>query len=126
MAVRLNHTIAWCRDKEQSASFLTDTLGLAPATAFGPFLVVEFSNDASIAFHESDGAIAPQHYAFLINEDEFDEIFNRIRHRRIAYWADPALRNREEINRADGGRGLYFKDPDAHLMEIITRPYGSG
>ena len=26
----------------------------------------------------------------------------------------------------DAGRGLYFEDPDGHLLEIITRPYGSG
>jgi len=30
------------------------------------------------------------------------------------------------INHRDGGRGLYSKTPDGHLLEIITRPYGSG
>jgi catechol 2,3-dioxygenase-like lactoylglutathione lyase family enzyme len=105
---------------------LTDLLGLAPPTAFGPFLVVELSNDVSIDFHDIDGSIAPQHYAFLISEDEFDEIFARICDRGIDYWADPGLRGQGEVNRADGGRGIYFKDPDDHLLEIITRPYGSG
>jgi catechol 2,3-dioxygenase-like lactoylglutathione lyase family enzyme len=126
MGVRLNHTIAWCSDKRRSANFLTDLLGLAPPTAFGPFLVVELSNDVSIDFHDIDGSIAPQHYAFLISEDEFDEIFARICDRGIDYWADPGLRGQGEVNRADGGRGIYFKDPDDHLLEIITRPYGSG
>src|SRR5271163_1459242 len=126
MSVRLNHTIAWCRDKKKSAEFLTGILGLEPPTAFGPFLVVELSNDVSIDFHEMDGVITPQHYAFLISEDEFDEIFGRIRQRDIEYWADPGLRERGEVNRADGGRGIYFKDPDDHLLEVITRPYGSG
>lgn len=126
MSVRLNHTIAWCRDKKESAEFFTDILGLEPPTEFGPFLVVELSNDVSIDFHEMDGVISPQHYAFLISEDEFDEIFRRIRQRDIQYWADPGLRQRGEVNRADGGRGIYFKDPDDHLLEVITRPYGSG
>lgn len=126
MSVRLNHTIAWCRDKKESAKFLTEILGLQPPTAFGPFLVVELSNDVSIDFHDIDGVISPQHYAFLISEDEFDEIFGRISQRGIEYWADPGLRERGEVSRADGGRGIYFKDPDDHLLEIITRPYGSG
>ena len=126
MGARLNHTIAWCRDKKESANFLTEILGLEPATAFGSFLVVELSNDVSIDFHEIDTAIASQHYAFLISEDEFDEVFGRIHDRGIDYWADPGLREQGKVNGADGGRGVYFKDPDGHLLEVITRPYGSG
>jgi hypothetical protein len=30
-----------------------------------------------------------------------------------------------EINHHFGGRGVYFFDPDEHLLELITRPYGS-
>jgi catechol 2,3-dioxygenase-like lactoylglutathione lyase family enzyme len=93
---------------------------------FGPFLVVELANGVSMDFHEVDVAIAPQHYAFLISEEEFDQIFGRIRDRAMAYWADPGRQKPGEINRADGGRGVYFNDPDNHLLEIITRPYGSG
>jgi catechol 2,3-dioxygenase-like lactoylglutathione lyase family enzyme len=57
---------------------------------------------------------------------EFDDIFARIRERKLPYWADPGQARQGEINRHDGGRGLYFEDPDGHLLEIITRPYGSG
>ena len=71
-------------------------------------------------------AIAQQHYAFLLSEEEFDEVFARIRQRRLDYWADPARERTGEINRNDGGRGVYFDDPDGHFLEIITRPYGSG
>jgi catechol 2,3-dioxygenase-like lactoylglutathione lyase family enzyme len=124
--VALNHTIVWCRDKQLSARFLCELLGLSKPEAFGPFLVVELSNRASLDFHEVDGTIAPQHYAFLISEPEFELIFSRIRERDLEYWADPGLQRPGEINRSDGGRGVYFKDPDAHLLEIITRPYGSG
>jgi catechol 2,3-dioxygenase-like lactoylglutathione lyase family enzyme len=44
----------------------------------------------------------------------------------LAYWADPGRTRRGEINHRDGGRGLYFQDPDGHLLEIITRPHGGG
>jgi hypothetical protein len=73
-----------------------------------------------------DGEMTPQHYAFLVSESEFDEIFARIRDRRLPYWADPGRQERDQINTWDDGRGLYFDDPNGHLLEIITRPYGSG
>ena len=126
MSVRLNHTIVWCRDKQASAQFLTDILGLSRPTIFGPFLVVELGNEVSLDFYEQEGRIAQQHYAFLLSEEEFDEVFARIRERRLDYWADPARERAGEINRNDGGRGVYFDDPDGHFLEIITRPYGSG
>lgn len=126
MSVQLNHTIVWCHDKHRSANFLTALLGLDSPTPFGPFLVVELSNGVSLDFYETGREIASQHYAFLISEPEFDEIFGRIRDQGIAYWADPGKQKPNEINRHDGGRGLYFNDPDGHFLEIITRPYGSG
>jgi catechol 2,3-dioxygenase-like lactoylglutathione lyase family enzyme len=128
MSVQLNHTIVWCRDKQKSATFLTEVLGLPPASRFGPMLVVDLNNSVSLDFYERDrdGAISSQHYAFLIGEDDFDQIFARIRGRGIQYWADPGKHRAGEINRNDGGRGVYFEDPDGHLLEVLTRPYGSG
>jgi catechol 2,3-dioxygenase-like lactoylglutathione lyase family enzyme len=126
MTVQLNHTIVAARDKKRSATFLTEVLGLPEATRFGPFLVVEVDNDASLDFHDTEGVITPQHYAFLIGEDDFDDTFARIQDRGLEYWADPFKSRPGEINRNDGGRGVYFDDPDGHLLEVITRPYGSG
>jgi len=126
MSVQLNHTIVWCRDQETSATFLAEILGLPRPTRFGPFLVVEASNGVSLDYHETDAEIASQHYAFLIGDDDFDAVFGRICERRLDYWADPGQTRHGEINRNDGGRGLYFGDPDGHLLEVITRPYGSG
>lgn len=126
MAVQLNHHIVWCRDKRRSAAFLTEMLGLPPATTFGPFLDVRLGNDVSLDFHDTDEEIRPQHYAFLISEDEFDAVYRRITERGLDHWADPFRHRPGEINHDDGGRGVYFPDPDGHLLEVITRPYGSG
>ena len=126
MSAQLNHTIVWCRDKQASATFLTDVLGLPPASRFGPMLVVNLSNDVSLDFYEKEGEISSQHYAFLIGEDAFDQSFERICSRDVRYWADPGKHRPGEINRNDGGRGVYFEDPDGHLLELLTRPYGSG
>jgi hypothetical protein len=68
--------------------------------------------------------VSPQHYAFLVAEDEFDEIYGRIRERGMDHWADPGHREPGRINTHDGGRGVYFDDPSGHVLEIITRPYG--
>ena len=126
MSIQLNHTIVNCRDQQISAAFLTEILGLRPATRFGHFLVVQADNDVSLDFAETTGPVSPQHYAFLVSEAEFDAAFDRLRERDLTYWADPSRTQRQAINHRDSGRGLYFEDPDGHLLEILTRPYGSG
>lgn len=126
MSVELNHTIVWCRDKARAAGYVSALLGRPAPTTFGPFLVVALDNGVSLDFHDTDERIAPQHYAFLTTEEQFDEIFGRIQARGIAYWADPGQAQPGKINHNDGGRGVYFEGPDGHFLEIITRPYGSG
>lgn len=124
MAVELNHTIVSARDPDASARFMAGLLGLPDPYRYGPFTVVETANGVSLDFLPSDGDITTQHYAFLISESEFDDIFGRILERGLMHWADPGKRRPEEINTNDGGRGVYFEDPDGHMLEIITRPYG--
>lgn len=125
MTAQLNHTIVRVRDKKESAQFLVDLLGLDQPTTYGPFLVVQLGNDVSLDFADDHGPAHPQHYAFLVSETEFDQIFGRIRTRQLPYWADPGKRRPGEHNTHDGGRGVYWEDPNGHLLEIITRPYGS-
>lgn len=124
MAAQLNHTIVHASDRQATAQFLTEILGLADPQPYGPFLVVELGNDVSLDVMEDSGRIQSQHYAFLVTEDEFDQIFARIRDRALPYWADPFHREPDTINTNDGGRGVYWDDPDGHKLEIITRPYG--
>ena len=123
MAVRLNHTIVAARDRHESATFLADILGLAPPETYGPFAVVQLDNDVSLDFMD-DEDLHQRHYAFLVEEDDFDAIFARIRGRGLTFWADPFEQQPGEINTHDGGRGLYWQDPSGHKLEIITRPYG--
>ena len=121
----LNHTIVWCSDKQRSADFLTGMLGLPPARTFFHFLVVDLTNGVSLDYYQKEGAVSPQHYAFLVSDEEFDAGFARIEELGLTYWADPARTQPGKINHHFGGRGVYFADPDQHLMELITRPYGA-
>jgi catechol 2,3-dioxygenase-like lactoylglutathione lyase family enzyme len=126
MAVHLNHTIVPARDRDETAAFLTGLLGLGPAPVYGPFRVVTLGNGVSLDVMRVDGPVPPQHYAFLVGEEEFDQILGRIEERGLTYWADPAHREPGRINTNDGGRGLYWSDPNGHNLEIITVPYGGG
>jgi catechol 2,3-dioxygenase-like lactoylglutathione lyase family enzyme len=128
MPAQLNHHIVHARDPEASARFLTELLGLPAPTRFGPFVVVQCANGASLDYIGTDDEkyLVPNHYAFLVSEQEFDEIFARIKARELPYFADPMGREKGAINRHFGGRGVYWADPNGHWLEIITRPYGSG
>jgi catechol 2,3-dioxygenase-like lactoylglutathione lyase family enzyme len=127
MSIQLNHTIVAARDKAAAAEFVAGILGLKVGPPFGPFLPVETANGVTLDFMDAGpNQVVPQHYAFLVSEEEFDAIFARIQEAGIPYYADPAHHEAGEINHLDGGRGAYFDDPDGHKLEIITRPYGGG
>ncbi len=125
MAVQLNHTIVAARDKHESATFLSEILGLPAPKAAGHFVVVQADNGVSLDFADG-GEVHPQHYAFLISEDEFDQVYARVQERKLTIWPNPWRGDEGQINHNDGGRGFYFQDPSGHFLEVLTRPYGSG
>ena len=125
-SIELNHTLVHARDPCAAARDVAEVLGRAAPRAYGPFAVLELDNGASLDFIRDDGDVHPQHYAFLVGEEDFDAIWSRLREAGRSWWADPHRRRPGEINHEDGGRGLYWEGPDGHWLEIITRPYGSG
>jgi catechol 2,3-dioxygenase-like lactoylglutathione lyase family enzyme len=122
MSVQFNHTIVHASDADRSARFLSDVLALPAPVRVGPFMAVATDNGVSLDFIGSEGEIEPHHYAFSVAENEFDDIFARIRARELRYWADPGRSQPGQINHRKGGRGVYFEDPDGHFLEILTRP----
>jgi catechol 2,3-dioxygenase-like lactoylglutathione lyase family enzyme len=126
VAVVLNHAIIFAEDKQTSASFFTSLFGLPDPVAWGPFLVVELGQGGLVQFAEASFAIQAQHYAFLVTEEEFDGLYQRILAAGLEHWADPQGAQPGIFNRNHGGRGVYFRDPAGHGLEALTRPYGSG
>ena len=128
MPIEFNHTIVAARNKRESAEFLTELFGLPSPVPFGHFLTVTLEHGASLDYADvsDDDQIRPQHYAFLVSEDDFDAIYGKIQSRGLEHWADPGRQRPGEINTRDDGRGVYFRDPSGHFLEILTRPYGSG
>ena len=123
MVAQLNHTIVPSRDKEKGAAFLTHILGLPDPVSYGPFAVVELGNGVSLDYDDRHVQVPSQHYAFLVDDAEFDPIFERIQAAGVPYFADPGHQRAGEVNTNHGGRGFYFPDPDGHNLEVITRPY---
>jgi len=123
MAVQLNHSIVWCSDRHRSSTFLAEMLGRPAPRPFLHFMVVELDNQVSLDFMEQPGPIARQHYAFLVEEADFDGVLERVKMAGLTHWADPARTQPHAINHYGGGRGFYFEDPDGHLLEALTKPY---
>ena len=125
MTATLDHTIVPATDKAASARFLADILGIDDVAPWGPFVVLRLGNGASLDYVDATRVEEEHHYAFLVEEDEFDTILGRIEASGTGFYADPARRSPGTVNHHYGGRGVYFDDPDGHLMEVLTQPYGS-
>ena len=120
MAVELNHTIVFARDNRESAEFLAGILDLKVGDTVGPFVQLDLANGVRLDFMQLP-EFGPQHYAFLIDEDEFDAALARLQAAGVQTFADPAHQQPDEINNECGGRGVYFSDPAGHNMELLTR-----
>jgi catechol 2,3-dioxygenase-like lactoylglutathione lyase family enzyme len=120
MAIELNHTIVPARDPQVSALFLADILGLPVDPPVAHFTPVTLDNGVTLDYDHSD-EVSRHHYAFQLSEAEFEAAFGRIRDRGITYYADPGCRDAGQVYASKNGRrGTYFRDPDGHLMEILT------
>jgi catechol 2,3-dioxygenase-like lactoylglutathione lyase family enzyme len=120
MAIELNHTIVPAHDKVASAKFFAHIFGLPFAqSAVGYFAPVRVNEALTLDFADSD-EVAIQHYAFKVSEEEFEAIFARIRQEGRVYGSGPSSREDMQINHRGGGRGVYFCDPNGHVLELLT------
>ncbi|MEY2470524.1 MAG: hypothetical protein QOF21_3222 [Actinomycetota bacterium] len=110
MPVAFNHTIVHAHDAEESAKFFSEMFGLPEPYPFEPFLVVPVAHGASFDFITNPDAFPAQHYAFLVTDEEFDQIYGRITDRGLDHWADPHRDEPKQINHHYGGRGVYWCD----------------
>ena len=121
MTIELNHTIVPAHDKDKAARFFADIFGLQYAGSSGHFAPVHVNDRLTFDFDEDD-SFEPHHYAFQVSDDEFDAIFNRVRQAGLAYGSHPLDAENRKLNDWNGGRCIYFRDPNGHLLELLTRP----
>lgn len=123
MPARFNHTIIASKDREESARFYCDLLEATPAQSWGFFTNITLDDGVLLQFAEPPVEIQMQHYAFLVDDELFDRAYARLLNLGITHWADPQMQRPGETNTEHGGRGVYFKDPASHALELTTRPY---
>ena len=121
--MKLNHMIVPAHDNEASAQFYADLFGLEYKGPMGHFAPIQIPNQGLTLDFDTDENFYPQHYAFKVTEEEFDEIFGRVKKLNLTYGSGPRSSEDGEINHWNGGRGVYFRDPNGHLLELLTRDY---
>jgi len=120
MAITLNHTIVPAHDKEASARFFAHIFGLTYAGPVGHFAPVQINDTLTLDFDARD-RFESHHYAFHVSDTEFDSIFDRIKTTSTPYGSGPRALADGQINTRRGGRGVYFRDPNGHMLELLTR-----
>jgi catechol 2,3-dioxygenase-like lactoylglutathione lyase family enzyme len=121
MTIVLNHTIVPARDREQAARWFADIFGLNFDGAKGHFAPVKVNGTLTLLF-DNEASFGGAHYAFHVTDAEFDAIFGRVRERRIPFGSGPGHFEDGKLNDWNGGRGVYFKSPDGHVLELMTVP----
>ena len=124
MALHLDHTIVPAHDKETSARFIAQVLGLEYKGLWGHFAQVEVNDILTLDFMDfPDGEhIESHHLAFIASDDEFDAILSRVKENGVTYGSRPYSQD-GEINYLHQGRGVYFRDANGHSWEVITHTY---
>jgi catechol 2,3-dioxygenase-like lactoylglutathione lyase family enzyme len=123
MTIVLNHTIVPAKDKDASARFFADMFGLPHdlPEAHGHFAPVRVNDTLTLLFDNAD-TVKSQHYAFHVSDAEFDAILERVKSAGLVYGSAPWNIADGKLNDWGGGRGVYFKDPDGHILELMTVP----
>ena len=122
MEITLNHTIIPSKNNCESAKFYERIFGFEFVKEWGHFAVVKVNSTLTLDFQTKE-KFYPLHFAFKVNDDEFDQILSRIKTENIDFGSGPGNRKNGEINTRYKGRGAYFDDPDGHVLEIITTDY---
>ena len=122
MAITLNHTIVPARDKEAAARFFAEIFGLRYDGTKGPFAPVRVNDALTLDFAEAKEPVPVEHYAFHVGDAEFDTILGRVKAAGLAFGSGPWSLTDGKLNDWNGGRGVYFKDPDGHVLELMTVP----
>jgi catechol 2,3-dioxygenase-like lactoylglutathione lyase family enzyme len=121
MSITLNHTIVPAHDKVASAKFFAHLFGLSYVGPMGPFAPVRINETLTLDFDDRRERFDGHHYAFLVSDVEFDAIFGRIKAAGLKYGSMPWTPEDMKVYDLDGGRRIYYGDPDGHLMEVRTR-----
>jgi catechol 2,3-dioxygenase-like lactoylglutathione lyase family enzyme len=121
MPITLNHTIVPAHNKEAAARFFAGIFGLRFEGASGHFAPVPVNDTLTLLF-DQESSFESHHYAFHVDDGEFDAILGRVKAAGLRFGSAPWSLEDGKLNDWNGGRGVYFKDPDGHILELMTVP----
>lgn len=122
MEITLNHTIVPSHNNVESARFYERILGFEFIKEWGHFAVVKVNSTLTLDFMVREN-FSSIHYAFKVNDQQFNEILERIKKEGISFGSGPSSLEDGNTNNNDNGQGVYFKDPNGHVLELITKDY---
>ena len=120
MSIELNHTIIPSADKVIASSFYTRIFAFECLGRVSDFYAVRVNDTLTLDFKDSN-EFTINHYAFKVDDENFDKIYAKIKEEEIIYGSDPYDLENMQLNRWHGGRGFYFRDPNGHILEILTQ-----
>lgn len=121
MTITLNHAIVPARDKVAAARFFAGIFGLKRGRTHH-FSPVRINKSLTLLFSDEDARFESHHYAFHVSNREFDDILRRIKKANIAFGSAPWSLEDGKLNDWNCGRGVYFRDPNGHVLELMTVP----
>ena len=130
MAIKLNHVIVPAKDKDASAQLFAELFGLEVKPSQGRFAQVPIDEDLTIDFADDEHTrgllhfvpeqLESHHYAFYVTDEEFDGIFQRVKDKGLTYGSGPSTETDGQVGDRRGGRALYFRELNGHLLEVMT------
>ena len=124
MSVQLDHLMVPARDKIAAAKLLAEILGVPwSETGIGPFAPVFVNDGFTIDFDEWPEPVPKIHYAFRVTDTEFDAILGRIKAAGIPYRSSVHAPVDNQVGTHNGGRMIYWDQPDGHYWEMLTVSY---
>ena len=119
MTIVLDHTIVPAKDKMAAAKFFAEIFGLKVKPGEGIFAQVQVNDSLTFDF-DDEPEPRSHHYAFHISEAEFEAILGRVKDKGLPFGSGPFNHTDGKLYTRRGGRGFYFKDPNGHLLEVMT------
>jgi catechol 2,3-dioxygenase-like lactoylglutathione lyase family enzyme len=124
MTIHLDHFMVPSRNKLASARLLAELLGVPwSETGVGPFAPVFLNDGLTIDFDEWTEPFPMIHYCFRVDQADFDAILGRIKAAGIAYRGNVHGPVDSRIGTHNGGRIVYWNEPDGHQWEMLTVSY---
>lgn len=121
----LDHLIVPARERRAAAARLAGILGVPweAESGIGPFSAVHVNDGLTLDIDQTEGPLPVLHFCFRLDEAEMDALLARLTALGVAWRSTPHGPVDFQVNRTQGGRLVYWSEPDGHVWEALTHSY---